>query len=103
MKPIDENFAVTAAPEHRVVFYVRVVPGSSRTSMAGFYNGMLKVKISAAPEKGKANKALLDFLSSRIGVSKKAIAITSGHTCPVKQVTVNSITVEDLLERLKSR
>ena len=41
---------------------VKVVPGSSRTEIAGMHDAMLKIKIAAVAEKGKANKALLESL-----------------------------------------
>ena len=39
-----------------VVLSVKVVPGSSKTAVVGELNGMLKVKLSAPPERGKANR-----------------------------------------------
>ncbi|MBN1795039.1 MAG: DUF167 domain-containing protein, partial [Sedimentisphaerales bacterium] len=38
-----------------ITFTVKVVPGSSKTSLSGILDGMLKLKIAAPPEKGKAN------------------------------------------------
>ena len=54
-----------------VIFKVKVVPGSSRTVIAGVLGGMLKVKIAAPPEKGKANKALIDFLAGKLGLKNE--------------------------------
>ena len=83
-----------------VVFAVKIVPGSSRTAICGLLNGMVKIKISAAPEKGKANQCLLDFLSKRLDVKNKAVSIILGQTNPVKQVQVLGISAETLLKRL---
>jgi len=83
-----------------VVFAAKIVPGSSRTSACGLLNGMLKIKISAAPEKGKANRALVGFLAKKLGVKKKAVSIISGQTNPVKQVQVLGISTETLLKKL---
>lgn len=74
-----------------VVFTVKVVPGSSRTAIAGELDGMLKVKVSAPPEKGKANKSVIDFLAKKLGVRKNAVAIVRGQTNPVKTVQVDGI------------
>ncbi len=71
-----------------VVFTVKVVPGSSKTAVAGVYGGMLKVKVAAPPEKGKANQALIAYLSGKLGVKKNDIIIESGQTSPVKQIRV---------------
>ena len=83
-----------------VVFSVKVVPGSSRTALCGLLAGTLKVKVSAAPEKGKANRRLVGFLAGQLGVRKNAVGIVSGQISPVKQVQVSGITTEALLERL---
>jgi len=81
-------------------FLVKVVPGSSKTCVCGLLDEMLKVKISAAPEKGKANKCLVDFLAKKLGVKKKDINIVSGQTSPVKGIEVSGITEENLFSKL---
>ena len=86
-----------------VVFGVKVVPGSSRTAIAGLLGAMLKVKIAAAPEKGKANKCLIEFLAKQLGVKKNQISIISGQTNPVKTISVAGISVETLFEKLNTQ
>ncbi len=83
----------------RVVFHVKVVPGSSRTALCGLLDGMLKVKVAAAAEKGKANNCLIGFLAEELGVKKKAIEIVKGNTNPVKQLAVEGVTVEHVMEK----
>ncbi|MCD6393128.1 MAG: DUF167 domain-containing protein [Planctomycetes bacterium] len=78
----------------RVVFRVKVVPGSSRTAVRGLLDGMLKVKVAAAAEKGKANDCLIVFVAKELGVKKKAIEIVKGNTNPVKQLAVDGVSVE---------
>ncbi len=51
-----------------VCFCVKIVPGSSRTSIEGLLGGVLKIKVAAPPEKGKANKELTAFLAKRLKV-----------------------------------
>ena len=86
--------------EGGVIFSVKVVPGSSRTGVSGMLNGMVKVKISAAPEKGKANQCLIEFLAKKLGVKKNAISVISGRTNPIKKVEVLGISAEKLLKKL---
>ncbi len=62
--------------------------------------GMLKVKLAAAPEKGKANESLVEFLADTLGVKKNAITITSGLTSPVKTIQITGISTEYLLDKL---
>ncbi len=86
--------------EGGVVFTAKVVPGSSRTCLSGLLDGMIKVKVSAAPEKGKANQCLVAFLAKQLGVKKNAVSIISGQSNPVKQVEVVGISVGRLLKEL---
>ncbi len=84
-----------------VVFTAKVVPSSSRTHLAGTLDGMLKIKISAPPEKGKANKAVIDLLSKKLGMKGSGVRIISGKTNPVKQVQIEGITGQQLVKRLE--
>ena len=86
--------------DNGVVFRAKIVPGSSRTSFCGLFDGMLKIKIAAPPEKGKANKCLVDFLAKILAVKKNAIAIISGQTSPVKQLKIVGISARQLAEKL---
>jgi len=84
-----------------VVIAVKIVPGSSPpTRICGLLNGMLKIKVSAAPEKGKANRCLVEFLAKQLGVKCSAINIISGKNSPVKRVQVLGISAETLLRKL---
>ena len=83
-----------------VVFTAKIVPGSSRTCVCGLLDEMLKIKVSAPPEKGKANKYLLDFLAKQLGVKKNAVSIISGKTIAIKSVQVLGISVEQLSKKL---
>ena len=93
------NFAVKEVDDG-VVFGVKVVSGSSRTAVCGLLDEMVKIKISAASEKGKANKCLVDFLAKKLNVKKNAISIISGKTRPVKVLRVVGIPIEQLLNKL---
>ena len=85
-----------------VIFSVKVVPRSSKTAVADLLGGMLKIKLAAAPEKGKANESLVEFLADTLGVKKNTIAITSGHTSPVKTIQITGLTVEAVLQKLNN-
>ncbi len=77
-----------------VEFTAKIVPGSSRTAIAGLLGEMLKVKVAAAPEKGKANECLIEFLADKLGIRKCDITIISGTTSPVKQIRILGVSVE---------
>jgi len=84
-----------------VVLVAKIVPGSSgQTRICGLLDGMLKIKVSAAPEKGKANQRLIAFLAKELGVKKNAVSIISGKTSEFKRVQVSGISAGALLKTL---
>ena len=92
-----------AIEEHNegTVFTAKIVPGSSGPSrICGLLDNMLKIKVSAAPEKGKANQCLIQFLAEQLGVKKNAVSIISGLTSPVKHVQVSGMSADTLLKKL---
>lgn len=81
---------------------VKVVPGSSRTAIAGVLGGMLKVKVAAPPEKGKANMMLTALLVQRLGVGRQDVEILSGRTGPIKQVRIAGVATEAVRDLLRT-
>lgn len=57
---------------------LRVVPGSSRTELAGPVGDQLKVKVAAPPNEGKANAELLRFVGAAWGVRRRDLRIRRG-------------------------
>lgn len=70
---------------------VKVVPGSSRTQYCGMHDGMMRIRLAAVPEKGKANKALIAYLAGLLSVKKNAVKIISGQTAPIKHIVVEGL------------
>jgi hypothetical protein len=69
---------------------VKVIPKSSKTELVGYLpDGTWKIKLAAAPEKGKANRALVEFLAEHLGVAKSRIHIMSGETSQLKRIRVD--------------
>ena len=69
---------------------VKVIPKSSKTELAGYLpDGTWKVKVAAAPEKGKANAALCEYLARKFGVAKSRVRIVSGETSYLKRVQID--------------
>ena len=68
---------------------IKVIPKSSKTELAGYLpDGTWKVKVAATPEKGRANRALLDFLAEHLGIAKSRLRIASGETSQLKRIHV---------------
>jgi len=82
---------------------VKVVPGSSRDCIVGWLGDELKIRISAAPEKGKANKAVIKLLEKALAVPKGSINLDSGSTNPHKIFSIDESINGDIIKaRLKN-
>ncbi len=79
---------------------VKVVPGASRDRVAGVLGDALKVAVSAPPEKGKANQAVIEILAKALGVKRNAIQIVAGHTQPRKTVLIVGVRAEHVRSSL---
>ena len=88
--------------DNAVLLPVKVVPGSSRSRIAGRLGHVLKVNVAAAPEKGKANKELIRFLAGLLKRPKSAFSIQSGPHQAHKQIRIEQMTPTELSEYLKS-
>ena len=80
---------------------VRAQPGARQNEIRGEQNGMLKVSVTQAPEKGKANKALIALLSKEFSLRKSQIELISGATSSQKRLLVREVTLEELWERIE--
>ena len=68
---------------------VKVIPKSSKTELTGYLpDGTWKVKVAAAPEKGKANHALCAFLAEHFGIAASKVQIVSGETSRLKRIHI---------------
>jgi uncharacterized protein (TIGR00251 family) len=65
---------------------LRVVPGASRTELAGIKDGCLRVRIAAAPEDGKANRELIAFFSKILGCPKRDLILERGEKSRQKTI-----------------
>jgi uncharacterized protein (TIGR00251 family) len=79
-----------------VLVKVAARPGTGADRVMGVQGDALKLGVSAAPEKGKANKALAELLAKVLGVRKSAVGIVSGETSREKLFLVEGATVESV-------
>ncbi len=68
---------------------VKVKPGAKKEGISITPDGSLEVRVSAPPEKGKANERLIELLAEHFGVAKSRISIVSGHTQRQKVVEID--------------
>jgi uncharacterized protein YggU (UPF0235/DUF167 family) len=71
-----------------VILPVRAHAGARQTAVLGVRQGMLRVAVTEAPEKGKANKAIAAVLSKALGVPKSSLELVSGATSAQKRFLV---------------
>jgi len=75
---------------------VKLTPGAKKNEVGGWETDaagarFLRVSVTAAPEKGKANAALIKLLAKHWGVPKSAITIVRGETSRVKVIEVEGV------------
>jgi uncharacterized protein (TIGR00251 family) len=90
------EFKITDA-KGGAAFTVRVVTRASKTEIAGVMDdGTLKIRLTAAPGEGKANKALIEFLAELLDVKKEQVEIIGGHSGREKLVSVIGVSPEQV-------
>jgi uncharacterized protein (TIGR00251 family) len=74
-----------------LTFNVYVQPRASKCAIVGIHQNALKIRLTAPPVKGAANKQCIEVLAKALGLAKSDLAITSGHGHRQKQVTVGNV------------
>lgn len=93
-----------------ILLRVRLTPNSSSCFIKGVFQNadgvcFLKIGVVSVPEKGKANKELLEFLAKKLGIAKSNLQIVSGETDRYKKIliTAEAAVVEPLLKQFAER
>ena len=81
---------------------VKAVPGSSRNAVVGWMGNALKVRVSAPPERGKANAAIEAVLAEALGLPADRVRIVAGETSRRKIVEIAGLTEAEVRHRLSS-
>jgi uncharacterized protein (TIGR00251 family) len=82
---------------------VRAQPGAKRNEIRGEQDGMLKVCVTQSPEKGKANKAVIELMAKSLGLRKSQFELISGETSHQKRFLIRGITPEELAQKLAEK
>jgi uncharacterized protein (TIGR00251 family) len=83
-----------------VIVPVRAQPGARKNAVLGERAGALRVAVSAAPEKGKANAAIAEVLADALGCRPSQVGLLSGETSREKKFLVTGLTTDDLRRRV---
>jgi uncharacterized protein (TIGR00251 family) len=79
---------------------VKAVPNATANAVAGRLGDAWKIRLHAPPEDGKANKALLDFLSEKLALPRTALALAVGNASREKLVSINGLSLSSVEARL---
>lgn len=79
-----------------VTLRVRVQPGASRSEVVGVIEGALRLRLTAPPVEGAANKECLRFFSKKLHIAKSRISIIRGEYTRDKVLRVQGVSPEDL-------
>lgn len=82
---------------------IRVVPKASRSGVEGWMDdGVLKVKVQAPPEDGKANAEVCAVLAKALGLGKRAVTLAQGDKNRSKVVAIDGLTPEEVRARVEA-
>lgn len=81
-----------------VVLPVKVTPKASQEGIVGWKEGELRVKVSAPPEKGEANKAVSKLLAKTFKISQQRVVLLRGETSRKKEFLLEGITLQEVTE-----
>ena len=79
-----------------VLIAVKVVPNASRDRVVGELDGALKVSVSAAPERGAANKAVCKLIAKTLGLRVQQVTVHAGPTSPRKTLRISGVTIDQV-------
>ena len=80
---------------------VRVRPRAGRSEVVGYRDGVLEVRLAAAPVRGQANRALLELLSGVLGVARSRLRLEKGARGRLKLLAVEGLSEEEVRARLE--
>jgi len=82
---------------------IKVLPSSSKDEIAGWLGESLKIRVMAPPEKGKANKSVINLLAKRLGIPVSDIQIESGSSSQRKVVLISGLSANEVEHKLVIR
>ena len=81
---------------------IKVAPGARRNAITGFLGEALKVSVTAAPERGKANKAVEVLLAGVLGLPRTSVKVVAGHSSRNKRLEIAGLAEAALREHLRT-
>ena len=91
---------VSIDPSGGTTLRVRVQPKASGNEILGFREEILRLRVTAPPEDGKANSAVVHLVAKKLGLSRNQLEIIRGHSSRSKFIRVTSSNVQEIKHRL---
>lgn len=82
--------------ENAVEIFLHCQPGAKKTEVQGTYGDRLKIRLAAPPIEGRANEALISWLSKTLGISSSKIELLSGDTGRQKRLRILGVNLENI-------
>jgi uncharacterized protein (TIGR00251 family) len=79
---------------------VRVHPGAKRNAITGTHDGALKVSLTTPPTDGRANAALIVFLSEHLDIARTRVELLTGATSRSKTLRIAELTSAEVEAKL---
>ena len=77
-------------------------PGAKKTEVQGEHDGRLKIRLAAPPVEGKANEALVFWISKQLHISRTSVELLAGDLSRLKRVRVSGVRSEVIQETFHS-
>jgi len=81
---------------------IRVTPSASRDAVIGWQGDVLRLRVTAPAQRGKANEAVLRLLAAALGIERRRLRIVRGQTSRHKLVSVDGLDEAEIRARVGS-
>ena len=96
-----DSRATTPAADRVALLSVKVAPKAARNAIVGWHGDMLKLSVTAAPEGGRANDAVIALLAEALRCPRSALHLRRGATTSRKLIAVAGLDEGEVLTRLR--
>ena len=79
---------------------VRVSPGAKADQIVGWQGDVLRVRVRAAPERGRANEAVCALIANALRLPAGSVIVQRGHTSREKRLVIEGVSEKAMRERL---
>jgi uncharacterized protein (TIGR00251 family) len=79
---------------------VTVTPGASRNEIVGRHGEGWKIRVAAAPERGRANEAVVTLLANALRIDRDSIRVVAGQAARRKVIEIGGLDEEEAGRRL---